>query len=166
MTATGHFLGGRCSANSQKKKKWFVVYMFQNLETAGPEFFFAVLFLLEAQNVSQGASDSVVRSTTSGKIHSAGPVSLSTGGFVIYCACLWKDSQLSERCFLCKNIQQKKRKTRACDVRTVAVSVVVLSVALGAKSFETKDCPWQLPEPLQISEVKTSLNVVTFYSFG
>lgn len=129
-------------------------------------FFFVVLFLLEAQNVSQGASDSVVRSTTSGKIHSAGPVSLSTGGFVIYCACLWKDSQLSERCFLCKNIQQKKRKTRACDVRTVAVSVVVLSVALGAKSFETKDCPWQLPEPLQISEVKTSLNVVTFYSFG
>jgi hypothetical protein len=63
-------------------------------------------------------------------------------------------------------MQQKKRKTRACDVRTVAVSVVVLSVALEAKSFETKDSAWQLPEQLQISKVKASLNVVTFYSFG
>ena len=69
-------------------------------------------------------------------------------------------------CFLCKNTQHKKRKTRACDVKTVAVSVVVLSVALEAKSFETKDSAWQLPEPLQISEVKAMLNVVTAAAAG
>jgi len=38
--------------------------MFQNLETVGPEVFYTVLVLLEAQNVSQGASNSVVRPTT------------------------------------------------------------------------------------------------------
>jgi hypothetical protein len=70
-------------------------------------------------------------------------------------------------CFLSKNIQQKKKDARACDVRTVAVSVVVvLSVALEAKRFETKNSAWQLPPPLQISRVQASLNVVTFYSFG
>ena len=41
-----------------------------------------------------------------------------------------------------------KRKTRGCDVRTVAVIVVVvLSVALEAKSFETKDSALQFPQP-------------------
>jgi hypothetical protein len=39
--------------------------MSQNLETAGAEYFFHRLALLEAQNVSQDASTSVVRSTAS-----------------------------------------------------------------------------------------------------
>jgi hypothetical protein len=75
------------------------------------------------------------------------------------------DGQLSDLSSA-QTYNRKERKTRACDVRTVVVSVVVLSVALEAKSFETKDSAWQLPEPLHISKVKTLLNVVTSCSFG
>jgi hypothetical protein len=35
--------------------------------------------------------------------------------------------------------KKKERKTSACDVRTIAVSVVALSVAFSAKSFGTED---------------------------